>query len=164
MTAFREAGRVVVVVPAKMTMRQQRDLVPALVDRFLANEAVRSAPRGDGELTDRVRELYVKHLLPVVGGEVPRFGARWVTNQDSRWGSCTPATGEIRVSHRLQPMPSWVVDYVLVHEATHLVERNHTKRFKALVATYPDADRAAAFLEGVDFAGRRSREDYSAEP
>lgn len=154
MTAFREGGRLVVVVPAHMTARQRRDLVPPLVERFLAGEAGRTAPRGDAALTDRVRELYERYLLPAVGGEVPVFGARWVTNQAARWGSCTPSTGELRISDRLRPMPSWVVDYVLIHEAVHLVERNHTKRFAALVGRYPDAARASAFLDGVDFAAR----------
>ena len=38
MTAFREHGRLVVVVPAAMTARQRRDLIPPLVERFLARE------------------------------------------------------------------------------------------------------------------------------
>ena len=152
MTAFRQEGRLIVVVPAHMSARQRRDLVPPLVEKFLAGEAVRSAPRGDAALTDRVRRLFEAHLLPEIGGAVPTLGARWVTNQDARWGSCTPATGEIRISHRLRPMPTWVLDYVLVHEAAHLVEHDHSARFHALVARYPDAERAKAFLEGVDFA------------
>lgn len=158
MTAFREEGRVVVVVPAHLSARQRRDLVPPLVERFLSNEAGRLAPRGDAALTDRVRRLYEAHLLPAVGGAVPVLGARWVTNQDARWGSCTPSTGEIRISHRMRPMPAWVVDYVLVHEAAHLVERDHSARFHALVARYPDTERAKAFLEGVGFALRHSAE------
>ena len=156
MTAFREEGRVVVVVPAHLSQRQRRDLVPPLVERFLAGEAGRAAPRGGAAPTDRVRQVYADYLQPVVGGAVPTLGARWVTNQDVRWGSCTPGTGEIRISHRLRSMPAWVVDYVLVHEAAHLVERDHSARFHALVAGYPDAERAKAFLEGVDFAVRHS--------
>ena len=42
---------------------------------------------------------------------------RWVTNQNTRWGSCTPAEGSIRLSHRLQGMPEYVVDYVLAPRA-----------------------------------------------
>lgn len=156
MTAFREQGRVVVVVPAHMSAQQRRDLVPGLVERLLANEAGRKAPRGNVELTQRVRRLYATYLQPAASGDVPTLGARWVTNQDARWGSCTPATGEIRLSHRLQEMPDWVVDYVCVHEAAHLLERNHNGRFHALVARYPEARRAQAFLDGVDFARSRA--------
>ena len=96
MSASREAGRIVVVVPASMTLRQRRDLVPALVERFLAQETRRGAPRGEAELTERVRSLYRTYLLPQVGGEVPPLGVRWVSNQQRRWGSCTPATAELR--------------------------------------------------------------------
>ena len=46
---------------------------------------------------------------------------RWVTNQNGRWGSCTPADRTIRISHRIQDMPDWVIDYVLLHELAHLV-------------------------------------------
>lgn len=151
MTAFREAGRLVVVVPAASTARQRRELVPPLVDRFLARELRGRAPRGDSELSERVRALYRTYLEPAVGATPPELGARWVTNQRRRWGSCTPGTGEIRVSDRLLSMPSWVVDYVLVHEAAHLIERDHNARFHALVARYPDTERAKAFLEGYEF-------------
>lgn len=154
MSAYREDGRVVVVVPQRMTARQRRDLVPPLVEKFLAGEQRRAAPRQDSALTERVVQLYRRFLQPAVGGAVPVLGARWVTNQAHRWGSCTPDTGEIRISDRLRDMPAWVVDYVLVHEAAHLIERNHSSRFDALVAAYPQAERAAAFLEGVDFARR----------
>lgn len=152
MSASREAGRIVVVVPASMTLRQRRDLVPALVERFLAQETRRGAPRGEAELTERVRSLYRTYLLPQVGGEVPPLGVRWVSNQQRRWGSCTPATAELRISDRLRAMPGWVVDFVLLHEAAHLIEREHSPAFHALLARYPEAERAQAFLDGYDWA------------
>ncbi len=54
----------------------------------------------------------------------------------------------IRLSHRLQAMPSWVVDYVLVHELAHLVEPSHSAAFWRLVDGYPHSERARGFLEG----------------
>ncbi|HKX15028.1 MAG TPA: M48 family metallopeptidase, partial [Propionibacteriaceae bacterium] len=75
-------------------------------------------------------------------------GVFWVTNQQHRWASCTPSTGLIRLSHRLQPMPTWVVDYVLLHELAHLVEPTHSDRFWRLVRRYPVAEKAKGFLEG----------------
>jgi predicted metal-dependent hydrolase len=79
---------------------------------------------------------------------------RWVENQQHRWGSCTPADKTIRLSHRLQGMPSWVVDYVLLHELTHLLEKNHTKTFWRMVDRFPKAERARGFLEGVALAAK----------
>jgi hypothetical protein len=45
-------------------------------------------------------------------------------------------------------MPGWVLDYVLVHELVHLIEADHSARFWAEVARYPQAERARGFLEG----------------
>ncbi len=74
---------------------------------------------------------------------------RWVDNQNSRWGSCTPSDRSIRLSTRLQGMPAWVIDYVLVHELAHLIEAGHTPAFWAWVDRYPKAERAKGFLEGI---------------
>lgn len=71
---------------------------------------------------------------------------RWVDNQTTRWGSCTPANGTIRISSALAPWPRWVLDFVLVHELAHLAEPSHGPAFQALVARYPLAERATGFL------------------
>ena len=73
---------------------------------------------------------------------------RWVENQSTRWGSCTPGERTIRISSRLQHMPQWVVDYVIVHELAHLVETHHNERFWAWVDNYPQAERAKGYLMG----------------
>ncbi len=70
----------------------------------------------------------------------------WVSNQDQRWGSCSPREGAVRVSHRLAGFPSWVLDYVIVHELAHLVVAAHNRRFWNLVARYPLAERARGYL------------------
>ena len=79
---------------------------------------------------------------------------RWVTNQSARWGSCTPGDRTIRLSDRLQQMPGWVVDYVLVHELAHLLESGHTPEFWAWVDRYPRAEKAKGYLEGYSAAAR----------
>lgn len=154
MTAFREGGRLVVVVPDHMTARQRRDLVPGLVARFLAKEARNRPPRADDELTARAKDLYRTHIAPHASGPEPAIGVRWVSNMSQRWGSCTIATGEIRISDRLRTLPTWVVDYVLLHEVAHLEEREHSARFWQLVNAHPSSSRARGFLEGMDFAAR----------
>ena len=75
---------------------------------------------------------------------------RWVDNMRQRWGSCTPEDGTIRVSARLAAFPSWVLDYVLVHELAHLVVPNHGPDFDALVDRFPQAERARGFLIAID--------------
>lgn len=157
MTAFREGGSLVVVVPGNLTPRQERDLVPGLVERFLDKERRQAPPRGDDELTRRARQLFERHVSPHVGHPPPPLGVRWVSTMQHRWGSCTAGTGEIRISDRLRDMPGWVVDYVLLHEVVHLVEHEHSDRFWGLVGAYPETPRARGFLEGVDFSGRLQR-------
>jgi predicted metal-dependent hydrolase len=73
----------------------------------------------------------------------------YVSNQQRRFGSCSPCERVIRVSHRVAAMPGWVRDYVLLHEMAHLLEPNHSPRFWALVNRYPRTERARGFLMGV---------------
>ena len=153
-TAYREGATVVVLVPASMSRADERRHVDALVARLLAREARDQAPAGDDALVQRALELGRRWLAPQLGTAPVPARVTWVRNQQRRWGSCTPAEGTIRLSDRLRPMPAWVRDYVLVHELVHLVEANHTPRFHALVAAYPDADRARGYLEGYAAAAR----------
>ena len=89
-----------------------------------------------------------------LGGLARPESIRWVENQRSRWGSCTPGDRSIRLSARLQQMPAWVVDYVLVHELAHLLEVGHNDRFWAWVDRYPQAEKAKGYLMGWSSAAR----------
>lgn len=147
-TAYRERDTIVVLVPQRMTRADEAGMVDSMVARLLAREARASVPRGDQALLGRALSLADTCLAPRIGSLTPPESVSWVSNQQQRWGSCTPANRTIRLSHRLQPFPDWVVDYVLVHELVHLIEPTHSARFWDLVATYPAAERAKGFLEG----------------
>lgn len=65
----------------------------------------------------------------------------------TRWGSCTPKTGHVRVNVRLAAYPPTCLDYVVAHELTHLAEPSHNARFHMLLAqAYPDERGARALL------------------
>jgi predicted metal-dependent hydrolase len=102
----------------------------------------------DEDLARRAAQLSERYLE----GLARPASVRWVANQAQRWGSCTPADGAVRLSARLQGMPAWVVDYVLLHELAHLLESGHNATFWRLVERYPRAERARGFLEGVALA------------
>ncbi|MEZ5142630.1 MAG: M48 family metallopeptidase [Acidimicrobiales bacterium] len=128
-------GTIRVRVPAGMAPDEERRHVQALVDRVQ-----RKLVAGPVDVEGRARTLARRHGLPQPAS------VRWVGNQRERWGSCSPRTGEIRISDRLAGFPVWVLDYVLVHELAHLVEANHSPAFHALVDRYPKAERARGFL------------------
>ena len=50
-------------------------------------------------------------------------------------------------------MPSWVLDYVIMHELAHLLQPSHGRDFWALLESYPRTERARGYLEGVVAAG-----------
>jgi predicted metal-dependent hydrolase len=147
-TAYRERDTIVVLIPQRMTKADEKIFVGDMVRKVLDREARTTAPRGDDELLARARRLAEEHLAPALDHRPEPVAVSWVTNQRQRWGSCTPSTGVIRLSHRLQVMPSWVVDYVLVHELAHLIESTHSNRFWRLVDRYPAAVKAKGYLEG----------------
>lgn len=146
-TAYRDGGRTIVLIPARFTRAQEREWVSRMLDRLTAQERRRRP--GDEELLERAQALSERYL----GGLARPASVAWVSNQNSRWGSCTPADRSIRISDRLQGLPSWVIDYVLLHELAHLVQPGHGPRFWSLLEPYPRTERARGFLEG--FAAAR---------
>jgi predicted metal-dependent hydrolase len=77
-----------------------------------------------------------------------------IRSQRTRWGSCSPS-GRISLNWRLADMPESVRDYVLLHELTHLVHLNHSKRFwRELERVCPWHREARAWLRVSAAAGR----------
>jgi predicted metal-dependent hydrolase len=129
-----------------MSQREVDATVKELVARLDKRERTIADPdhllkRANGLVRKYLDEdLITNHPVPVV--------IRWVSNQNSRWGSCTPVNGTIRLSHRLQKMPEYVQDAVLFHELIHLKVLKHNAEFYALLNRFPDMQRASAYLDG----------------
>ena len=148
-SAFRDGGLTVVVVPARMSNRDVLAYVEDLLARLADRE--RREQRTDAELHDRALAIALAYLP----GVPEPSSVRWVSNQHERWGSCTTSDRSIRLSDRLQGMPDFVIDYVLLHELAHLQAAGHGPEFEARMSAYPDLARARAFLDGVAFTRRR---------
>jgi predicted metal-dependent hydrolase len=144
--AYREDDKVVVLIPARLSRAEEKEWVATMLERLEKSERRRRP--SDALLLRRAGELSARYLDGLARPDV----VRWVDNQNSRWGSCTPSDRSIRLSSRLQGMPPWVIDYVLVHELAHLLVTGHTPDFWRLVDRYPKAERAKGFLEGVAVA------------
>jgi predicted metal-dependent hydrolase len=111
-------------------------LIPAgdhrpAVERWLRREAHREI---EGRLDDACAAL---------GRSYERLTIR---GQRTRWGSCS-STGTMSFNWRLMLAPEPVLDYVVWHEACHLVHPDHSPRFWSLVARYrPDHREHARWL------------------
>jgi predicted metal-dependent hydrolase len=148
-SAYRDGERVVVLIPDRFSRAEETEWVERMLARLAAREE--RIRRTDDELLARARRLTARYL-PDHTARVQPTSVRWVTNQNGRWGSCTPDDRTIRISHRIQEMPDWVIDYVLLHELAHLVVPSHSARFWELVNRFGKAERARGYLEGISAA------------
>ncbi len=152
-SAYRDGEKIIVLMPSRLSKAEERRLIDEMVDRVTRREAKQQqlGPRADDSaLMTRAQELSRNHLDALARPA----SVRWVTNMDHRWGSCTTIDRTIRLSHRLQSMPGWVIDYVLIHELSHLLEPAHGPEFWAWANRYPRTERARGFLEGVALAAQ----------
>lgn len=147
-SAYRDGDTIVVLIPDRLSRREEAEWVTQMVARLQRSERRRKPT--DEDLMKRALGLSDRYF----GGIAIPESVRWVDNQQSRWGSCSPGDRSIRLSVRLQGMPSWVIDYVLVHELAHLFEPHHNARFWGWVDRFPQAERAKGYLLGWSAAAK----------
>ena len=97
-------------------------------------------------------ELYRTEVLRALPDVVERMearigvhAARWsVRVMKTRWGSCTPKTGAIRINARLAAYPPECLEFVVAHELVHLLEPSHNARFHTLLDEFCPDNRGIA--------------------
>ncbi len=67
---------------------------------------------------------------PILGVQVAGWG---IKKMKTKWGSCNPATRRAWFNLELAKKPVQCLEYIVVHELVHLLERHHNERFAALV-------------------------------
>jgi hypothetical protein len=70
---------------------------------------------------------------PLMGVKVNRF---FVQRMKTKWGSCNPDAGNIRLNTELAQKPPEGLEYIIVHEMAHLLEPTHNARFRALMVRF----------------------------
>lgn len=83
------------------------------------------------------RQLLKDAVSPLVKKWEPRLGVTvrgvFVQRMRTKWGSCNPVAGTIRINTELAKKPRESLEYIVVHEMAHLLERKHNARFTALL-------------------------------
>ena len=123
-------------------VREKRPWIDAKLAQAAASPAAVAAEAAPEEVAAwrAVVEACVPALVeawePIMGVKAGTLAYR---NMTSRWGSCQPSTGRICINVRLALYPPECLEYVVVHELCHLLERGHGPRFKALMDAFmPD--------------------------
>ena len=99
-----------------------------------------------GAIDDFYRTELIRRLPEVVARVERRIGVhatRWsVRVMKTRWGSCTPKTGAIRINAHLAAYPPECLEFVVAHELVHLLEPSHNARFHALLDEFCPENRS----------------------
>jgi len=140
-SARQEGDTMVLYLPTGLSPEEEQRWVDRMREKLERTKARQTLNSDDAlrERADALNREYFDDKLAVA--EI-----RFVTDQNHRFGSCTPSTATIRLSHRLSDMPSWVLDYVIVHELAHLIQPNHSAHFWKLVNRSKLTERARGFL------------------
>ena len=139
----RDGDHVEVSAPTWMTqadvvdfVRRKRDWIETQMARVAATPMARASQASPAEVAQwrAVVQACVPALIaawePFMGVKAGSLAYR---NMTSRWGSCQPSTGRICINVRLALYPPECLEYVVVHELCHLLERGHGPRFHQLM-------------------------------
>lgn len=145
----RDGGHVDASAPAWMTpvdvadfVHRKHDWIEVQMERVSATPMAQASQASKAEVAQwrAVVQACVPALVaawePIMGVKAGQLAYR---NMTSRWGSCQPSTGRICINVRLALYPPECLEYVVVHELCHLLERGHGPRFHQLMDRFmPD--------------------------
>mgnify|MGYP001390425794 CR=1 FL=1 len=144
-----------------------RDAKPCVsVDHKRITLTVR--PSSDSEKRAEVLHDWHKALLhalipPLIQKWEPRLNVKvaryFLQRMKTKWGSCNHRAGNIRLNTELAKKPKDLLEYVIVHEMTHLREPTHSERFTAILQEhYPTWREARAELNQLPLSAEVWRE------
>ncbi|MCK4416337.1 MAG: M48 family metallopeptidase [Thermoplasmatales archaeon] len=136
-------GKLCIYLPSGLTEAEEKKWIDRMITKSVSRQRKQKLNSG-GSLWKRAQNLnkiYFRGNLD--------FDIKYVTNQNSRFGSCTPENMVVRISDRIANMPRWVRDYVIIHELAHLLYPDHSKKFWEKVYQYKYTERAKGYLMAV---------------
>lgn len=147
-SAYRQGGRIVISLPARMSKAEEAQVVPELIAIIRGREEAKTP--SEAHLAARIDALLTE-LAPEITSRPASITWR---SMRERWGSCTSVDRTIRISDRLKLAPDYALDYVLFHEAIHLQWSDHGSEFTETLARFEDSELASAYLDGWEAAER----------
>ena len=147
-SAFRQGGVIEIHIPAKMSKRQELEVIPEMIAMVLRREG--RSRKTDQQLLEIGMELLAKYLPDF---DVPPASINW-RNMSERWGSCTTVDRTIRISDRLIGAPNYVLNYIIFHELIHLRIPGHDQDFYNYLNLFTDQQKCEAFLEGFELGSQ----------
>ena len=99
----------------------------------------------DGSTREQKEEVLFSWYRQMVSPVIQKFITKWeeilevhldsweVRQMAARWGSCSKAKKKAIFNLQLAKKPVRCVEYIVAHELVHLIEQNHTKRFRAIL-------------------------------
>ena len=122
------------------------------------NKIIMTVPDGTSEekrkklLTEWYR-AELKRMLPILLERCEKkievkINSCKIRNMKTRWGSCNISKKSILINLQLVKKPIKCLEYVITHELVHLLEKNHTNKFRSLLDKYyPSWKEAKQILE-----------------
>jgi len=126
---------IVVVELRRASRRHGRELTPS---RMLLSVRPGTALAERQDFIARWYREEIRAALPaLLTVWMPRLGVRvngvFIQQMKTKWGSCNPRAGTIRLNTEIAKKPNECLEYVLVHEMLHLIEPTHNAHFIALI-------------------------------
>ncbi len=141
-------GQVIVTAPYGVSRATIDTFVASKAD-WIGKQQRHSVALPDAERVKAQMDSYFEKWEPFLGVQTKERRGRKMKN---RWGSCNVKERRVWLSSYLGAYPEECLEYVIVHELCHLLERGHNARFYGLVEScLPDwKERRAKLKEGLD--------------
>ena len=151
-------GDLILRAPRRMPLRLIEQFI-ASHEKWIAKHREKLRRRAEFDEAHFSDEVQIQSLITRAKAVLPEKTEYWakimgvtptgvrITRAKKRFGSCSPEN-RIAYSYRLMAYPEEAIDYVVVHELSHIRHKNHSQDFYAFVARFlPDHKAREAILK-----------------
>jgi len=114
-----------------------------------------------GEVIHEWHKALLHEVVPsLISKWEPKLGVKvggyFLQRMKTKWGSCNHNAGHIRLNTELVKKPKDLLEYVIIHEMIHLIEKTHSDRFISLLDEYyPSWRESRAELNDLPLSAER---------